>query len=86
MLFVISEIRALAGEINKKFYVFSLCAATFFVGVGSIPMVIYYLSTATQAKYLPHNIALVGVFFYLAARLVSFVISSCEEKSEDGEI
>jgi len=81
MLFMINEIRAFAGEIDKGFYVFSLCAAIFFVGTSSIPMLIYYLLGSLETKYLPHNIALAGAFIYLVARLMSFVLSS---RTEDG--
>ena len=82
MLFVLNEIRAFAGEINKGFYVFSLTTATFFSGVSSIPTIVYCFSKSENIKYLPHNVVLAGVFFYLVARLAAFMLASVEGESE----
>ena len=84
-LFMLAEIRAYVGEIEKGYYVASLCASTFFTGACSIPALIFYFSRDFENSYYIFHVVIAGMFLYLLARLISFVLASAEPEVMDDE-
>lgn len=79
-LFILAEIRASLSEIKKGFYLASLCAATFFCGVASVPVLIFYTSSGIDNRYIWAHVVLLGFFLYFVARLICVVLNSRERE------
>ncbi len=82
MVFFVSEFRSFLLEINKPTYIFTLFAAVFFSGVGTVPSLIKYFALGMEGyDYLYYDIVVFTLFLYTAARLVSFAFSEVKDQA-----
>lgn len=75
MLFLVSEIRAIVSETRPALYLFATATGTILLGSASIPSIIaYHMGLLPNTDSLGGYYMLLGLFVYVAVRLVTLCI------------
>ena len=84
MVFIVTELRCFIFQIKKGFYLFSVCASTFFCFLSFVPSFLFGSSIGEMNKYYIYDVVIFAVGIYSLGRLVSFsFVNSIEEKFSD---